>query len=37
LEYFATMLATILFDLTTAIIIGVLIGLIFLVVQLSHI
>ena len=37
LEYIATMLATILFDLTTAIIIGVLIGLIFLVVQLSHI
>ena len=37
LEYIATMLATILFDLTTAIIIGVLIGLIFLVIQLSHI
>jgi len=37
LEFFATMLATILFDLTVAILIGVLIGLIFLVTRLSRI
>lgn len=36
-EFFATMLATILFDLTVAILIGVLIGLIFMVTRLSNI
>ena len=37
LEFFATMIATILFDLTVAISVGVLIGLVFLVVRLSFI
>lgn len=37
LEYIATMLATIIFDLTVAILIGVLIGLIFLVARLAFI
>lgn len=37
LEFTVTMFATIIFDLTTAILVGVLIGLIFLVLRLSHI